>query len=290
MHLSPQSLAALTRHLALRMPLEQCTGELMALWLEYALLEWIEPLEASLGCSIRLHAATSEPEPLGSTPLRILLRVEDEEPAGHVALTLSVPILRSLMPLLEALPAPLAHPCSTLPMAVQWLAGCQRLRLGQLRSLVPGDVVLLEPPTSALTIAGRALAEMAEKDDGLHLLTPPMARPVSRGALVSPPIDDDSRWKRRRHDDMAEETRDSQTMHAEAALDDLPVQLTCEFGRLELSLGELRTLDAGSVLPLKKPAQAAVDILVNGRRMGQGRLVEIGDSLGVQIVRLQIDG
>ena len=89
---------------------------------------------------------------------------------------------------------------------------------------------------------------------------------------------------------MTEETRDSQAVHAEAALDDLPVQLACEFGRLELSLGELRTLDAGSVLPLKKPAQAAVAILVHGRRMGQGRLGEIGDSLGVQIVRLQIDG
>lgn len=89
---------------------------------------------------------------------------------------------------------------------------------------------------------------------------------------------------------MAENTQDPQSARSEVALNELPVQLACEFGRLELTLGELRTLDAGSVLPLKKPAQEAVDILVNGRRMGRGRLVEIGDSLGVQIVRLQIDG
>ncbi|MCE8020373.1 type III secretion system cytoplasmic ring protein SctQ [Halomonas sp. MCCC 1A11036] len=286
LHLSPRSLAALTRHLALRLPLEQCAGDLLALWLEYALLGWIEPLEARLGCAIQLHAATLEP--VDATALRIVLRVEDEAPAGDLALSLSAAALRRLAPLLKSLPPPLAKPCSALPMTVQWIAGRQQLRLGELRSLVPGDVVLLEPPAKTLMIAGQLLAEAVEKDDGLHLLAP-VSPTVARSAPEPAPFDDDSRWKQRRHDDMAENTQDPQAA-PEAALDELPVQLACEFGRLELTLGELRTLDAGSVLPLKKPAQEAVDILVNGRRMGRGRLVEIGDSLGVQIVRLQIDG
>ncbi|QHC49104.1 YscQ/HrcQ family type III secretion apparatus protein [Billgrantia tianxiuensis] len=287
LHLSQQGLAALTRHLALRIPLEQCAGDLLALWLEYALLGWIEPLEARLGCAIQLHAATLEP--VDATALRIVLRVEDEAPAGDLALSLSAAALRSLAPLLESLPPPLAKPCSALPMTVQWIAGRQQLRLGELRSLVPGDVVLLEPPAKTLMIAGQPLAEAEEKDDGLHLLAP-VSPTGARSAPEPAPLDDDSRWKQRRHDDMAENTQDPQAARPEAALDELPVQLACEFGRLELTLGELRTLDAGSVLPLKKPAQEAVDILVNGRRMGRGRLVEIGDSLGVQIVRLQIDG
>lgn len=68
-----------------------------------------------------------------------------------------------------------------------------------------------------------------------------------------------------------------------------PLRLVCEFGRLELSLGELRELDQGSVLPLSRPEDEAVDLVVNGRILGKGRVVKIGDGLGVQIVRLATD-
>ena len=73
-------------------------------------------------------------------------------------------------------------------------------------------------------------------------------------------------------------------------LNDLPLRLTCELGRLELTLGELRELGDGSILPLGKRPERAVDLVINGRRMGLGRLVMIGDDLGVQIERLNLDG
>nr|WP_281430401.1 FliM/FliN family flagellar motor switch protein [Salinicola acroporae] len=69
----------------------------------------------------------------------------------------------------------------------------------------------------------------------------------------------------------------------------MPVQLTCELGRLELSLGELRQLGEGSVLPLERRPERAVDLVVNGRRMGRGRLIAIGDAIGVQVERLALD-
>lgn len=71
--------------------------------------------------------------------------------------------------------------------------------------------------------------------------------------------------------------------------DGLAVALTCELGRLTLTLGELRELGQGSVLPLARRPERAVDLMVNGQRMGQGRLVMIGDDLGVQIERLALD-
>jgi type III secretion protein Q len=69
-------------------------------------------------------------------------------------------------------------------------------------------------------------------------------------------------------------------------LDDLPVRLVFELGRVELSLGELQRLAPGALVPLARPLDEPLDIIANGRRLGRGALVQIGDSLGVRIVSL----
>ncbi len=69
-------------------------------------------------------------------------------------------------------------------------------------------------------------------------------------------------------------------------LDDLPVRLVFEVGRVELSLGELQRLAPGALVPLGRPLDEPLDIMANGRRLGRGTLVQIGDSLGVRIVSL----
>lgn len=84
---------------------------------------------------------------------------------------------------------------------------------------------------------------------------------------------------------------DFETESGTAALDDasignLPVRLVFELGRREVSLDELRDLGVGAPIPLDKPATSMVDILANGRRVGAGEMVLIGDQLGVRITRL----
>ena len=84
---------------------------------------------------------------------------------------------------------------------------------------------------------------------------------------------------------------DFETEGTAAALDDvsignLPVRLVFELGRREMSLNELKELGVGTPIPLDKPASSMVDILANGRRVGSGEMVLIGDQLGVRITRL----
>ncbi len=65
-------------------------------------------------------------------------------------------------------------------------------------------------------------------------------------------------------------------------LDEIPVRLVFEAARLELSLGALRQLGAGSVLDVDA-VPGTVRILINGRRVGDGELVSIDGRAGVRI-------
>ncbi len=68
--------------------------------------------------------------------------------------------------------------------------------------------------------------------------------------------------------------------------DQLPVQLTFEVGRLEITLAELRGLGPGSVLELGRNLAGAVHISAQGRPVGQGELVDVEGMVGVKVVRL----
>jgi type III secretion protein Q len=59
-----------------------------------------------------------------------------------------------------------------------------------------------------------------------------------------------------------------------------------ELGRTEVPVAGLETLQAGYVFDLSKPLSQSVDILANGRRVGSGELVRLGDSIGVRVTRL----
>jgi len=76
----------------------------------------------------------------------------------------------------------------------------------------------------------------------------------------------------------------------EADLDSLPVQVVLELGRLQMSVGEMRQLAPGMLLPVSQAADDSVDVVVNGKRIGRAGLVRAGDGIGVRISRLMQDG
>ena len=72
-------------------------------------------------------------------------------------------------------------------------------------------------------------------------------------------------------------------------IDALEVSLEFCVGRVALTLGQLRQVAAGSFIELDLPAQARVEILANGQRVGRGDLVEIDGRLAVEITELSTD-
>ncbi|MCP5469561.1 MAG: type III secretion system cytoplasmic ring protein SctQ [Chlamydiales bacterium] len=67
-------------------------------------------------------------------------------------------------------------------------------------------------------------------------------------------------------------------------VDALPVQLTVEVGRCRMNVKELRELSPGNMLELGVSPEQGVDLVVNGKKVGRGELIRMGESLGVRIL------
>jgi flagellar motor switch protein FliN/FliY len=64
------------------------------------------------------------------------------------------------------------------------------------------------------------------------------------------------------------------------------VELTVEIGRSRLPMHDLLTLAPGAVVELDRPADAAVDILVNGTVVARGEVVVVDGEFGVRITEI----
>ncbi|MGB9860087.1 MAG: flagellar motor switch protein FliN [Moorellaceae bacterium] len=64
---------------------------------------------------------------------------------------------------------------------------------------------------------------------------------------------------------------------------DIPVKVSVELGRTKLKVREILELKEGSLIVLNRLAGDPVDILVNGKLLGQGEVVVINEAFGVRL-------
>jgi flagellar motor switch protein FliN/FliY len=66
----------------------------------------------------------------------------------------------------------------------------------------------------------------------------------------------------------------------------IPVSLTIEVARLKMNLDKLLKLKPGNVLELGVQPEKGVSLVANGKCVGKGELLQIGDVIGVKITKL----
>jgi type III secretion protein Q len=71
-------------------------------------------------------------------------------------------------------------------------------------------------------------------------------------------------------------------------MDSLEIILTLELDERRITIGELATLGPGQILDTTASLDTPVTIKAGGKTVGKGRLVEVGDSLGVLISSLEL--
>lgn len=72
----------------------------------------------------------------------------------------------------------------------------------------------------------------------------------------------------------------------EANLDvilDIPVSLSMEIGRTEITINDLLQLGQGSVVELDRLAGESMDVLVNGTLIAHGEVVVVDDKFGIRL-------
>ncbi|MCI5052823.1 MAG: type III secretion system cytoplasmic ring protein SctQ [Simkaniaceae bacterium] len=67
---------------------------------------------------------------------------------------------------------------------------------------------------------------------------------------------------------------------------EVPLNITVEVGRLQMTLDELMQLKPGNTLPLNIRPEDGVQLKLNGKTVGKGELYQLGDAIGVKISEL----
>jgi len=67
---------------------------------------------------------------------------------------------------------------------------------------------------------------------------------------------------------------------------DISVPVTVELGHTRMKIADLLSLHSGAVIELDRRAGEPVDLLVNGKLIGQGEVVVVEDSFGIRITAI----
>ena len=67
---------------------------------------------------------------------------------------------------------------------------------------------------------------------------------------------------------------------------DVPLRVTVELGRTQMSVRQILGLQNGAVVELDKLAGETVDVLVNDKLMARGEVVVVDDKYGIRITDL----
>lgn len=75
-----------------------------------------------------------------------------------------------------------------------------------------------------------------------------------------------------------------------SGLGEVEVKITLELGRTEITLEEAMGLTERSMVVADKLADEPVDVRINGKLFGRGKLVLVGEHYGVQLTELVDQG
>lgn len=71
--------------------------------------------------------------------------------------------------------------------------------------------------------------------------------------------------------------------------DAIPLQIKVEIGRIQMPIHQLLQLEPGNMLTLSTLPEKEVNLTVNQKMIGRGELIQIGENLGVRILKLGKD-
>jgi flagellar motor switch protein FliN/FliY len=84
----------------------------------------------------------------------------------------------------------------------------------------------------------------------------------------------------------AEEKTGTKASNVPLSVDEIPLTIVVEVGRIQMSVKKLLELQPGNMLDLDIHPDSGIDMVVNGKRIARGELLKIGEALGIRITEL----
>jgi flagellar motor switch/type III secretory pathway protein FliN len=243
-----------------------------ALLLEFALSDALGAIETALGCSIALMSVAEGTGGRENAPDAFLPVALQLQGAGTFwcQLRLEAPYLLALARYLDKISAaPPRRMHLPLPVRLRWAMA--ELTLSELRGLSPGDIILVD---HACRDRGTAIAVFGE-----HLAAPVELSPLGYRLAGRARLTRGSGWEwaldRGPFNGRSED---------EGTPGDVPVRLFFELGQFQADCAALP--QPGAMVPLARPLEEGVDIIIGGAPIGRGQITTIGDATGIQVTRL----
>ncbi len=252
-----------------------------ALLLEFAVAEELSALEASIGSRLSIDAVRAAgDDESGPASLAFNIAIDG---LAHCAAELRLPPRQAVRfaQCLDRGAPPLRAGGSVeqaaigVPVAVCLRVAATTCSVAEIATLMPGDIVMADHSRRQSRTAVAVFAE--------HLAAPVELTAAGVQIAARPVRIVGSSWEWSMENGAGRPQAD---LMQKTDLDDIPVKLLFELGRVELSLAEIRKLAPGGVIAMPRALDESVDIVANGRRIGRGSLVQIGSNLGVRITRL----
>jgi MFS family permease/flagellar motor switch/type III secretory pathway protein FliN len=242
-----------------------------AIILEFAIDGLLTAVEMNLGCKLAVDSFSGQIERLendGQLPLFFNVVIDGLVTIGC---ELRIPPDYALR-LAEGLDrhAGISRYGLDLPIPVCLRVAAANLAAREIERLSPDDVVLVdascEPGHLVIAVIGeRLVAPVALAPEGHRLAANPIPGATSSWAWSMPTDAMAGAW------------------HADAETDNRPMHVLFEIGRFELPASKVKQLAPNALLPLPPPHDDTVDIVVDGQRIGNGTLMQIGNRTGVRV-------
>jgi len=263
---------------------EDIPAELKPALLALVLEPLLDRASQAMGHSFRLAwAKDSTPENSAresfTLPFTLADSVGNPVGAGRARIPLSAAALSILANLARVFPRRPAADCSALALSLSLCAGRESFPIKIMRDAEPGDVLRFSGPVkSALTLEvdGQPLWT-ASLANGKIIIEGVLNKKTEEAAMNATPENAGASAPELKAPGLSPED-----------IDALEITLTLELDECRITIGELAALGPGHILDTTASLDAPVTIKAGGKAVGKGRLVEVGDSLGVLIASLEL--
>ena len=169
-----------------------------------------------------------------------------------------------------------------------------KMKVGE---LAEGDMMQLMSPSFAKqfasfltdTLPSQMEEEDTENDESVQNEEPVMPSPAAPTQVQTPVKKEKKKFsqpaKKAEFQELEEEKETVPASKLEALLD-IPLDISVELGRTNMTLKQVLDLGSGSLIELEKLTGEPVDILVNGKAIAEGEVVVIGENFGIRITKI----